>query len=75
MAGGSLIGKIAKAFCELAHLGWVEPKQVKFFGAQATGCSPIADAVKRELSRLTPQKPNTIAARSPSAIPPTAPSL
>lgn len=61
MAGGSLIGKIAKAFCELAHLGWVEPKQVKFFGAQATGCSPIADGVKRNLSRFEPQKPNTIA--------------
>src|SRR5271156_1576012 len=61
MAGGSLIGKIAKAFCELAHLGWVEPKPVKFFGAQATGCSPIADAVKRGLSRVEPQKPNTIA--------------
>ena len=61
MAGGSLIGKIAKAFAELAHLGWVEPKRVKFFGAQATGCSPIADAVKRELPRFTPQKPNTIA--------------
>jgi len=61
MAGGSLIGKIAKAFCELAHLGWVEPKQVKFFGAQATGCSPIADAVKRGLTRIEPQKPSTIA--------------
>jgi threonine synthase len=60
MAGGALIGKIAKAFCELAHLGWVEPKQVKFFGAQATGCSPIVDAVKRGLSRVEPQKPNTI---------------
>jgi threonine synthase len=61
MAGGSLIGKIAKAFCELAHLGWVEPKQVKFFGAQATGCSPISDGVKRNLPRFQPQKPNTIA--------------
>jgi threonine synthase len=61
MAGGSLIGKIAKAFAELAHLGWVEPKQVKFFGAQATGCSPIADGVKRNLPRFEPQKPNTIA--------------
>jgi threonine synthase len=61
MAGGSLIGKIAKAFTELANLGWVEPKQVKFFGAQATGCSPITDAVKRGLSRVEPQKPNTIA--------------
>jgi threonine synthase len=61
MAGGSLIGKIAKAFAELAHLGWVEPKQVKFFGAQATGCSPISDGVKRNLPRFEPQKPNTIA--------------
>src|SRR5208283_1204720 len=61
MAGGSLIGKIAKAFCELAHLGWFEPKQVKFFGAQATGCSPISDGVKRNLPRFQPQKPNTIA--------------
>ncbi len=61
MAGGSLIGKIAKAFRELVTLGWVEPKQVKFFGAQATGCSPISDAVKRGLSRFEPQKPVTIA--------------
>lgn len=61
MAGGSLIGKIAKAFHELATLGWVEPKPVKFFGAQATGCSPISSAVKRGLERFDPQKPNTIA--------------
>src|SRR5260370_4429594 len=61
MAGGSLIGKIAKAFCELAHLGWVEPKQVKFFGAKATVCSPIADGFKRNLPRFQPQKPKTIA--------------
>src|SRR5262252_6183959 len=37
------------------------PKQVKFFGAQATGCSPVADAIKRNLPRFEPQKPNTIA--------------
>jgi threonine synthase len=61
MAGGSLIGKIAKAFRELVTLGWVEPKRVKFFGAQATGCSPISTAVKRGLSRFEPQKPDTIA--------------
>ncbi len=61
MAGGSLIGKIAKAFRELVTLGWVEDKSVKFFGAQATGCSPISTAVKRGLSRFEPQKPNTIA--------------
>jgi threonine synthase len=61
MAGASLIGKIAKAFRELVTLGWVEPKPVKFFGAQATGCSPVSDAVKRNLQRFEPQKPNTIA--------------
>ena len=61
MAGGSLIGKIAKAFRELVTLGWVEDKPVKFFGAQATGCSPISSAVKRRLARFEPQKPNTIA--------------
>src|ERR1700732_840088 len=61
MAGGSLIGKIAKAFRELVTLGWVAPKPVKFFGAQATGCSPISDAGKRNLSRFEPQKPKTIA--------------
>jgi threonine synthase len=61
MAGGSLITKIAKAFQELVTLGWVEARPVKFFGAQATGCSPIADAVKRNLARFQPQKPNTIA--------------
>jgi threonine synthase len=61
MAGGSLIGKIAKAFRELVTLGWVEEKPVRFFGAQATGCSPISTAVKRGLPRFEPQKPNTIA--------------
>jgi len=61
MAGGSLIGKIAKAFRELVTLGWVEEKPVRFFGAQATGCSPISSAVKKGLARFEPQKPNTIA--------------
>jgi len=61
MAGGSLITKIAKAFKELVTLGWVEPRPVRFFGAQATGCSPISDGVKRNLSRFEPQKPKTIA--------------
>ncbi len=61
MAGGSLITKIQKAFNELTQLGLVEPKPVKFFGAQATGCSPISTAVKRGQERIQPQKPSTIA--------------
>jgi threonine synthase len=61
MAGGSLITKIKKAFDELIKLSLVEPKEVKFFGAQATGCSPISTAVKTGSSEIEPQKPNTIA--------------
>jgi threonine synthase len=61
MAGGSLIIKIKKAFEELIQLGLVEPKPVKYFGAQATGCSPISTAVKLGNTEIEPQKPSTIA--------------
>ena len=61
MAGGSLITKIQKAFKELITLGMVEEKPVRFFGAQATGCSPIVKAVKNNTDVIEPQRPNTIA--------------
>ncbi len=61
MAGGSLITKIKKAFDELIQLGLVDPKPVKFFGAQATGCSPISTAVKQYCKEIDPQRPATIA--------------
>jgi threonine synthase len=61
MAGGSLITKIRKAFDELIALGLVDDKPVKFFGAQATGCSPIAKVVKGNTDLIEPQRPNTIA--------------
>ena len=61
MAGGSLIRKLRKAFNELIALGLVEDKPVKFFGAQATGCSPIARSVREGADDIIPQRPNTIA--------------
>ena len=61
MAGGSLITKVDKAFEELKELAWVEPIQTRFFGAQATGCSPITTAAKRGTPEIEPQKPRTIA--------------
>ena len=61
MAGGSLIRKIRKAFNELITLGLVEDKPVRFFGAQATGCSPISHAVHEGLDWIEPQRPKTIA--------------
>jgi threonine synthase len=61
MAGGSLITKVHKAFEELKQLAWVEPVATRFFGAQASGCSPISSAAKRGTTEIDPQKPHTIA--------------
>jgi len=61
MAGGSLIRKLKKAFAELVSLGLVGDKPVKFFGAQATGCSPISQSVREGWDYIEPQRPNTIA--------------
>jgi threonine synthase len=62
MAGGSLIGKIQKAFQELAHIGLIKNPDCKIHGAQATGCNPITAAVKNGWETHRPvRKPNTIA--------------
>ena len=62
MAGGSLIGKIYKAFKEWEALGLIGPVSTRMFGAQATGCNPISHAVKSEAKKIRPiRDPNTIA--------------
>lgn len=61
MAGGSLIGKIHKAFQELQQIGLVSDAACTMHGAQAAGCNPISDAVKNGRERHKPvRKPNTI---------------
>ncbi|VTS08888.1 threonine synthase [Tuwongella immobilis] len=64
MAGGSLIGKVHKAFWELEQVGLIAEGsigKVKMYGAQASGCNPITDAVKTSRERHRPvRKPNTI---------------
>lgn len=61
MAGGSLIGKLHKAFHELSKVGLVEPAECRVYGAQASGCNPISDAVKTGRERHRPVKtPKTI---------------
>ena len=44
LASGSLFTKIRKGFDEFIKVGLVEEKHVRFSGAQAEGCSPIAQA-------------------------------
>ncbi|MGB3560797.1 MAG: threonine synthase [Geitlerinemataceae cyanobacterium] len=61
LASGSLFTKIYKGFQEFIKVGLVDDKQVRFSGAQAEGCSPIAQAFREGRDFVTPVKPNTIA--------------
>jgi len=61
LASGSLFTKIYKGFNEFAKIGLVEEKAVRFSGAQAEGCSPIAQAFREERDFISPVKPSTIA--------------
>jgi threonine synthase len=61
VASGSQLTKVHKAFQELVKLGLVEDKPVKVFGAQATGCSPVAASFKAGVDAIRPVKPDTIA--------------
>jgi threonine synthase len=61
VASGSQLTKVDKAFRELIALGLVEEKPYRIFGAQATGCSPVATAYKGGTDAIRPVKPDTIA--------------
>jgi threonine synthase len=63
MAGGSLIGKIHKAFEEFYKVGLLDREpRCKIYGAQATGCNPIIAGLKAGMDSHRPvRKPNTIA--------------
>ncbi len=61
LASGSLFTKIYKGFREFVEVGLVADKDVRFSGAQAEGCSPIAQAYRENRDFITPVKPNTIA--------------
>jgi threonine synthase len=61
IASGSLFTKVAKGFHELVEVGLVEPKQIRFVGAQALGCGPVAAAWAAGSDNVVPvQRPNTI---------------
>jgi threonine synthase len=61
LASGSLFTKIYKGFNEFVKVGLIDDKPVRFSGAQAEGCSPIAAAYKEGRDFITPVKPKTIA--------------
>jgi len=61
IASGSLFTKVARGFKELAEVGLVEPKAVRFVGGQAAGCGPVASAFADGADTITPvRSPDTI---------------
>ncbi len=63
MASGELLTKVDKAFTDLVELGLVDAPADgwKVFGAQSTGCSPIAAALHAGVNEITPVRPTGIA--------------
>ena len=61
VASGAQLTKIDKGFRELISLGLVDDKPYVIFGAQATGCSPVAQAFRAGQDWVLPVKPDTIA--------------
>jgi threonine synthase len=61
VASGSQLTKVDKAFGELVSLGLVDESPYRIYGAQATGCSPVAQAFKAGHDVVQPVKPSTIA--------------
>jgi threonine synthase len=60
-ASGSLLTKIWKSFKEFHDLGLIKDLNTKVFAAQATGCGPIAEAIKNDTDVIRPVKPDTVA--------------
>jgi threonine synthase len=61
IASGSLFTKIARGFEEWIELGLVDGPVPTFNGAQAEGCSPVAQAFEGGHDTCRPVKPDTIA--------------
>jgi threonine synthase len=61
IASGSLFTKIARGFEEWLDVGLIEGALPAFSGAQAAGCSPVAQAFEGGRDVCRPVRPDTIA--------------
>jgi threonine synthase len=62
VASGSQLTKVAKGFKELHAVGLLDDEpRVRISGAQAAGCSPVAEAFAAGRDVIKPVKPDTIA--------------
>jgi threonine synthase len=62
IASGALFTKLARGFSELEAVGLLEPRHepVRFVGAQAAGCGPVADAWATRSDVRPVRHPDTI---------------
>ena len=58
VASGSQLTKVDKGFTEFGKLGLVDATPYKVFGAQATGCSPVAQAFAEGHDVIRPVRPD-----------------
>jgi threonine synthase len=61
IASGALLTKVHRAFRELVGIGAVAERPYRISGAQAEGCSPVAQAFASNAPEVRPVKPNTVA--------------
>ncbi|MGH3727392.1 MAG: threonine synthase [Micromonosporaceae bacterium] len=62
MASGELLTKVDRAFGELVETGLVDPTTApRIFGAQSSGCAPIATALHQDTDEIVPVRPTGIA--------------
>jgi threonine synthase len=61
VASGAMFTRVARGFEELAELGLIEPRPIRFVGGQAAGCAPVATAFEHGTDVIEPvREPDTI---------------
>ncbi len=61
IASGAMFTRVARGFEELAELGLIERRPIRFVGGQAAGCAPVATAFETGADELIPvREPDTI---------------
>jgi threonine synthase len=61
VASGAMFTRVARGFDELAELGLIERRPIRFVGAQAAGCAPVATAFEAGTDVVEPiREPDTI---------------
>jgi threonine synthase len=61
IASGAMFTKLDKGFAELATLGLIERRAIRYVGGQAAGCAPVASAWAAGTTEVVPVRaPDTI---------------